>query len=100
MQRKRPTAQMAATLQVLEDEVANLPHPRAGCSCGHDQAARPCDYKPAPSGLGVLRYRRVRCSAPRVSAAMAALSMVTYAADQRALTLFRAMGAARSTSMF
>ena len=97
--RKRLNAQMAATLQVLEDEEWQVFSEPAG---GMFLWARPGLADPSRlqacarrlGGLlspgGVFSPTGERSEWLRIN--------VAYAADQRALALFRAMGATRSTS--
>ncbi|PIB40409.1 GntR family transcriptional regulator [Pseudomonas sp. 2822-15] len=97
--RKRLNAQMAATLEVLEDEEWQVFAVPAG---GMFVWARP--------GLG--DHSRLQACARRLGVLLSCGALFTprgehsdwlrinvaYAADQRALALFRAMGPARSTS--
>ncbi|MEG8235201.1 PLP-dependent aminotransferase family protein [Pseudomonas orientalis] len=97
--RKRLNTQMAATLQVLEDEEWQVFAVPAG---GMFLWARPCAQSPS----------RVQACARRLGVLLAPGTLfnpkgecsewlrinVAYAADQRALALFRALGPARSTS--
>ena len=97
--RKRLNAQMAATLQVLEDEEWEVFTAPAG---GMFVWARPgagdrSRVQACARRLGVLLSPGALFSPTHEPSDWLRIN-VAYAADQRALALFRAMGPARSTS--
>ncbi|KTC48485.1 hypothetical protein AO262_15345 [Pseudomonas fluorescens ABAC62] len=97
--RKRLGAEMAGTLQVLEDEEWEVFAVPAG---GMFVWARPGDAQPlrlqaSARRLGVLLSPGALFSPSGGHSDWMRIN-VAYAADQRALALFRTMGPARSTS--
>ena len=97
--RKRLNAQMAATLQVLEDEEWQVFAAPAGGMFlwARPGMADPSRLQACAQRLGVLLSPGALFSPTGERSEWLRIN-VAYAADQRALTLFRAMGAARSTS--
>ena len=97
--RKRLNAQMAATLQVLEDEEWQVFAAPAGGMFlwARPGLADPLRLQACAQRLGVLLSPGALFSPTGERSEWLRIN-VAYAADQRALTLFRAMGAARSTS--
>ncbi len=97
--RKRLNTQMAATLEVLEDEEWQVfAVPAGGMFLWARPGAGEClRVQACARRLGVLLSPAALFS-PTGEASDWLRINVAYAADQRALALFRAMGAARSTS--
>ncbi|MBN2978166.1 GntR family transcriptional regulator [Pseudomonas fluorescens] len=99
--RKRLSAEMAATLQVLEDEEWEVFAVPAGGmfvwarpAAGQQSSLQACARR-----LGVLLSPGALFSPTGETSEWLRIN-VAYAGDQRALALFRAMGPARSTSTF